>query len=93
VAAGWDAALVKRIGNDVLGVGPQPQIVGEDLNDVADQLIGSSPGTKHTTGQPVRGLEDFRNAPERTQATDHSVVFSGLDRVSSPGGVRACERS
>jgi 2-haloacid dehalogenase len=39
VAAGWEAALVKRIGNDVLEVGPQPQIVGDDLNDVADQLI------------------------------------------------------
>jgi 2-haloacid dehalogenase len=39
VAAGWEAALIKRIGNDVLGVGPQPQIVGNDLNDVADQLI------------------------------------------------------
>jgi 2-haloacid dehalogenase len=39
VAAGWEAALVKRVGNDVLGVGPQPQIVGADLDDVADQLI------------------------------------------------------
>jgi 2-haloacid dehalogenase len=39
VAAGWGAALVKRVGNDVLGVGPQPQIIGNDLNDVADQLI------------------------------------------------------
>lgn len=39
VAAGWDAALIKRAGNDVLGVGPQPSIVGDDLNDVADQLI------------------------------------------------------
>jgi 2-haloacid dehalogenase len=39
VAAGWQAALIKRAGNDVLGVGPQPQIVGRDLNDVADQLI------------------------------------------------------
>jgi 2-haloacid dehalogenase len=39
VAAGWEAALIKRPGNDVLGVGPQPQIVGKDLNDVADQLI------------------------------------------------------
>jgi 2-haloacid dehalogenase len=39
VAAGWEAALVKRVGNDILGVGPQPQIVGSDLNDVADQLI------------------------------------------------------
>ena len=39
VAAGWEAALIKRSGNDVLGVGPQPHIVGNDLNDVADQLI------------------------------------------------------
>jgi 2-haloacid dehalogenase len=39
VAAGWEAALIKRVGNDVLGVGPQPQVVGDDLNDVADQLI------------------------------------------------------
>jgi 2-haloacid dehalogenase len=39
VAAGWDAALIKRAGNDLLGVGPQPSIVGNDLTDVADQLI------------------------------------------------------
>src|SRR5499427_10631090 len=39
VAAGWEAALIRRPGNDVLGVGPQPQIIGNDLNDVADQLI------------------------------------------------------
>jgi 2-haloacid dehalogenase len=39
VAAGWEAALIKRVGNDVLGVGPQPQIIGNDLNEVADQLI------------------------------------------------------
>ena len=39
VAAGWDAALIKRVGNDVLGVGPQPRMIGNDLNDVADQLI------------------------------------------------------
>jgi 2-haloacid dehalogenase len=39
VAAGWEAALIKRAGNDLLGVGPQPQIVGNDLDDVADQLI------------------------------------------------------
>jgi 2-haloacid dehalogenase len=39
VAAGWEAALIRRVGNDVLGVGPQPHIVGNDLNDVADQLI------------------------------------------------------
>jgi 2-haloacid dehalogenase len=38
-AAGWKAALIKRTGNDVLGVGPQPQIIGNDLSHVADQLI------------------------------------------------------
>ena len=39
VAAGWQAALIRRVGNDVLTVGPQPQLVGDDLNDIADQLI------------------------------------------------------
>ena len=39
VATGWNAALIKRVGNDVLGVGPQPQIVGRDLIEVADRLI------------------------------------------------------
>ncbi|QAU45536.1 haloacid dehalogenase type II [Bradyrhizobium guangzhouense] len=39
VAAGWEAALIRRVGNDLLGVGPQPQLVGNDLDDVADQLI------------------------------------------------------
>jgi 2-haloacid dehalogenase len=48
VAAGWEAALIRRIGNDVLGVGPQPHIVGDDLNDVADQLIA-----RHTAKQPA----------------------------------------
>ena len=44
VAAGWQAALIKRVGNGVLDVGPQPQIVGNDLNDVADQLIAQHKG-------------------------------------------------
>jgi 2-haloacid dehalogenase len=44
VAAGWGAALIRRAGNDILGVGPQPQIVGDDLNDVADQLIARHGG-------------------------------------------------
>ena len=44
VAAGWEAALIRRVGNDLLGVGPQPQIVGKDLNDVADQLIARHGG-------------------------------------------------
>jgi len=44
VAAGWQAALIRRPGNDVLGVGPQPQIVGNDLDDVAGQLIARHVG-------------------------------------------------
>jgi 2-haloacid dehalogenase len=39
LAAGWGAALIKRPGNDVLAVGPQPTIAGMDLEDVANQLI------------------------------------------------------
>ncbi|HTV93355.1 MAG TPA: haloacid dehalogenase type II [Verrucomicrobiae bacterium] len=39
LGAGWRGALVKRPGNDVLYVGPQPDFVGNDLNDIADQLI------------------------------------------------------
>jgi 2-haloacid dehalogenase len=39
VAAGWEAALIKRPWNDLLEVGPQPGLVGDDLDDVADQLI------------------------------------------------------
>jgi 2-haloacid dehalogenase len=39
VASGWEAALIKRPGNDLLGVGPQPHIVGDSLDDVANQLI------------------------------------------------------
>ena len=50
VAAGWEAALIRRPGNDVLAVGPQPQIVGDDLDDVADQLIARHIGRQ----QPSR---------------------------------------
>jgi 2-haloacid dehalogenase len=39
VAAGWEAALVLRPGNALLDVGPQPQMTGMDLADVADKLI------------------------------------------------------
>jgi 2-haloacid dehalogenase len=38
-AAGWEACLIKRPGNDVFGEGPQPVIVGNDLDEVADALI------------------------------------------------------
>ena len=47
VAAGWEAALIKRAGNDLLEVGPQPQIVGRNLSEVAEQLIARhGAGTK-----------------------------------------------
>jgi len=39
LAAGWGAALIRREGNDLLAAGPQPQLVGKDLDEVADQLI------------------------------------------------------
>lgn len=38
-AAGWNTALIRRVGNEVLDVAAQPQFVGADLNGVADQLI------------------------------------------------------
>jgi len=40
VAAGWQAALILREGNAPLGVGPQPNYIGQDLDVIADQLIG-----------------------------------------------------
>jgi 2-haloacid dehalogenase len=43
VAAGWEAALVLRPGNALLDVGPQPQMTGMDLADVADKLIARTP--------------------------------------------------
>jgi 2-haloacid dehalogenase len=40
-SAGWQAGLILRQGNAPLGVGPQPDYIGQDLNDIADQLIYS----------------------------------------------------
>ena len=39
LAAGWQAALILRKGNAPLGVGPQPDYIGKDLEAIADQLI------------------------------------------------------
>lgn len=39
VAAGWRAALILRPGNAPLDVGPQPEIIGKTLDEVADQLL------------------------------------------------------
>jgi 2-haloacid dehalogenase len=42
-AAGWQAALILREGNAPLGVGPQPDYIGKDLDAIADQLIERFP--------------------------------------------------
>jgi 2-haloacid dehalogenase len=39
-AAGWQAGLIRRPGNVPLEVGPQPDYIGDDLDEIADQLIG-----------------------------------------------------
>jgi 2-haloacid dehalogenase len=44
-AVGWEAGLIKRINNDVLDTAAQPQYVGKDLDDVANQIIA-----KHAPG-------------------------------------------
>jgi 2-haloacid dehalogenase len=51
VAAGWDAAFIARPGNALLDVGPQPQIAGADLNEVADKLITRY--ADHNRAQPA----------------------------------------
>jgi 2-haloacid dehalogenase len=38
-AAGWGAALIRRPNNDVLGVGPQPDMVGDSLSDIVARLM------------------------------------------------------
>jgi 2-haloacid dehalogenase len=38
-SAGWQAGLILRQGNAPLDVGPQPDYIGKDLNEIADQLI------------------------------------------------------
>ena len=39
LGAGWHAALIKRPHNDTLAVGPQVEIDGKDLHEVATQII------------------------------------------------------
>jgi 2-haloacid dehalogenase len=38
-SAGWQAGLILREGNAPLAVGPQPDYIGKDLDEIADQLI------------------------------------------------------
>jgi 2-haloacid dehalogenase len=39
LSAGWEAGLILREGNAPLGIGPQPDYIGKDLDAIADQLI------------------------------------------------------
>jgi 2-haloacid dehalogenase len=38
-AAGWQAGLIRRAGNDILDTAAQPEYVGTNLGAVADQII------------------------------------------------------
>ncbi len=38
-SAGWQAGLILRQGNAPLGLGPEPDYIGQDLNVIADLLI------------------------------------------------------
>jgi 2-haloacid dehalogenase len=51
LAAGWQAGLILREGNAPLDVGPQPDYIGNDLGEIADQLIERYAAAAHD-GQP-----------------------------------------
>jgi 2-haloacid dehalogenase len=53
VAAGWEAALILRPGNALLDVGPQPQITGADLGEIADKLIARYANENHAAINPI----------------------------------------
>jgi len=38
-SAGWQAGLILREGDAPLDVGPQPDYIGKDLDEIADKLI------------------------------------------------------
>jgi 2-haloacid dehalogenase len=44
LGAGWHAALITRPWNELLAVGPQPEVTGTNLRDVAEQLVARYPG-------------------------------------------------
>ena len=48
LAAGWQAGLILREGNAPLGLGPQPNYIGADLDAIADQLIARYPAIDAT---------------------------------------------
>jgi 2-haloacid dehalogenase len=48
-SAGWQAGLILREGNAPLDVGPQPDYIGQDLDEVADQLIERYPAAANAS--------------------------------------------
>ena len=81
VGAGWQAALIRRPGNDLLGVGPQPQFVGANLAEVADQLIARfaawfTPGGRRTGVRPeVLGEDPARPSRRSGRAAWRRVLL------------------
>ena len=53
-AAGWQTGLILREGNAPLGVGPQPDYIGKDLDAIADQLIERYPAASTVAGSAMR---------------------------------------
>jgi 2-haloacid dehalogenase len=53
-AAGWQAGLIIREGNAPRAVGPQPDCIGDDLDAIADQLIGRYPASASIVGHQTQ---------------------------------------
>ena len=62
MAAGWEAPLIKRVGDDVLGVVSQPRIVDDDPKTLP---ISLSPVTSGTADPPDTSLVEHRWTPAR----------------------------
>jgi len=75
VAAGCEAALIKRVGNDVLGVGPQPQIVGNDLRWRAARGCAGMPRVPRNC--PIPGLISVAARVGPTLEGGHAADRSG----------------
>lgn len=53
-SAGWQAGLILRQGNAPLGIGPQPDYIGKNLDEIADQLIDKYHPSRVVTAPAVR---------------------------------------
>ena len=62
VAAGWEAALIRRTGNDLLGVGPQP--LRSSAKTSMTSPISSSPATDKRPDRRASGVPMAVIAPQ-----------------------------